>query len=312
MRRTHPSMSCTRASHLPTRLQSTEHAQIGQEQRTGTGCNTHQVLLSVSHTPSRTCSTLNLALWMLVRTPAISDSIRVSISLILSACTDDSSRIRPFSRFKSSRTPAVVRVISSRRRCLSFSTSAISLSFSDFIRTKSLRSRSWISDLSLAKSTFWVYVSRSASSRRTRPRDKLSMLSLMTSMSAVTRTSACSRLIPACSRRCTKALVSKCTPRTPNGVAPSMGAHASGAARALHGRTGGIRAMDTSGARTRPRGRSIDTLRAVIIAARDQKRRRAGYGYTRTDYEAAWLAWSRSKWPRLNSTLRFTALSSVG
>lgn len=50
-----------------------------------------------------------------------------------------------------------------------------------------------------------------------------------------------------------------------------MGAYASGATWVVQGRIGDMRAADTSGARTQPSGRSIEMLRAIIIAARDQK-----------------------------------------
>lgn len=93
-----------------------EHSEIGQEQCTCTCCHTDQILyeekrkgattvstsdiLPMFARDRLTCKTLNFALWILVRRPAISDSIRVSTSLILSACTADSSLIRPTHRAK--------------------------------------------------------------------------------------------------------------------------------------------------------------------------------------------------------------------
>jgi hypothetical protein len=79
-------------------------------------------------------------------------------SLIFNSCTLASSRILPFSRFRSSLTPACVRVICSRRAFLSFSTSERSRSFSLRMSWTSCFSSSLSSDLSWVKSTFWAYV----------------------------------------------------------------------------------------------------------------------------------------------------------
>lgn len=107
--------------------------------------------------PTRYCSVVALDDWMLVRRAAISCSILVSTSLILSSWPLLSSLIRPFSKFKSRRTPPCVRMISSRSRCFSFSMSAESRSFSALIMARSFFSMSWSSDLIWAKSTCWVY-----------------------------------------------------------------------------------------------------------------------------------------------------------
>jgi hypothetical protein len=90
---------------------------------------------------------LTLDVCIAVLNPAISCSILVSTSLIFSSCRLLSSRIRPFSKFRSNLTPACVRVISSRSRCFSFSISDISRSFSALSMAKSFFSINCISDL---------------------------------------------------------------------------------------------------------------------------------------------------------------------
>lgn len=74
-----------------------------------------------------------------------------------------SSRIRPFSRFKSRRTEAWVRPISSRSRELSFARSAAIFSWDDLVNCASVESAFSSSERSLAKSTFCVYAERSVS-----------------------------------------------------------------------------------------------------------------------------------------------------
>lgn len=107
--------------------------------------------------PTRYCNVVALDAWIFVFKFAISCSILVSTSLILSSCRLLSSRIRPFSRLRSKRTPAWVRVISSLSRRLSLSTSTTRRSFSVLIIDKSFLAINWSSDLDCAKSTCWVY-----------------------------------------------------------------------------------------------------------------------------------------------------------
>jgi hypothetical protein len=103
--------------------------------------------------PTRYCNVVAFEAWIFVLRLAISCSILVSTSLILSSCLLLSSRIRPFSRLRSRRTPAWVRVISSRRRRLSRSTSVVRRSFSVLSMDRSFLAMSWSSDLDWAKST---------------------------------------------------------------------------------------------------------------------------------------------------------------
>ena len=98
--------------------------------------------------------------------PATSCSILVSVSLIRISCPLASSRIRPFSKFKSRRTEACVRPISSRRRELSLARSAETRSWEERVSCASVESALRSSERSLAKSTFCVYVVRSESTRR--------------------------------------------------------------------------------------------------------------------------------------------------
>ena len=97
------------------------------------------------------------------RRPATSCSIRVSVSFIRISWLFASSRIRPFSRFRSNRTEACVRPISSRRREFSFARSAAIFSCEERVSCASVESALRSSERSLAKSTFWVYVDRSVS-----------------------------------------------------------------------------------------------------------------------------------------------------
>jgi hypothetical protein len=71
--------------------------------------------------------------------------------------------MRPFSRFRSSLTEACVREISSRNREDSFARSDVSLSCDERVSCDSVESEFSSSERSLAKSTFCVYVLRSAS-----------------------------------------------------------------------------------------------------------------------------------------------------
>jgi len=110
------------------------------------------------HTPISHCNVLNLTASNCVLAWLNSVSILVSVSLIFNSCTLLSSRILPFSRFKSNRTFACVRVISSRKRERNLSISEVNRSYwfvvckiSDFSRVD----RSW---RSLAKSTFSIRV----------------------------------------------------------------------------------------------------------------------------------------------------------
>src|SRR5277367_2237139 len=73
--------------------------------------------------------------------------------------------MRPFSRFRSSLTEACVREISSRNREDNFAKSDVSLSCDERVNCDSVESEFSSSERSLAKSTFCVYVLRSASRR---------------------------------------------------------------------------------------------------------------------------------------------------
>lgn len=95
--------------------------------------------------------------------PATSCSIRVSVSLIRISCPLASSRMRPFSRFKSRRTEACVRPISSRNREFNLARSAAIFSCDERVSCASVESAFSSSERSLAKSTFCVYVDLSES-----------------------------------------------------------------------------------------------------------------------------------------------------
>ena len=86
--------------------------------------------------------------------PATSCSIRVSVSFIRISWLFASSRIRPFSRFRSRRTDACVRPISSRSRELSLARSAAIFSCDERVSCASVESALSSSERSLAKSTF--------------------------------------------------------------------------------------------------------------------------------------------------------------
>lgn len=109
------------------------------------------------------CNVENLTASTRSRKPATSCSIRVSVSLIRISCPLASSRIRPFSRFRSRRTDAWVRPISSRRREFSLARSAEIFSWDERVSCASVESVFRSSERSLAKSTFWVYVDLSES-----------------------------------------------------------------------------------------------------------------------------------------------------
>lgn len=109
------------------------------------------------------CRVENLTASTRSRRPATSCSIRVSVSLIRISCPLASSRILPFSRFRSKRTDACVRPISSRKREFSLARSAAIFSCDERVSCASVESAFSSSDRSLAKSTFCVYVDRSES-----------------------------------------------------------------------------------------------------------------------------------------------------
>lgn len=117
------------------------------------------------------CKVENLTASTRSRKPATSCSIRVSVSLIRISWPLASSRIRPFSRFKSNRTDACVRPISSRSREFSFARSAAIFSCDERVNCASVESAFRSSERSLAKSTFWVYVDRSESITESRSLD---------------------------------------------------------------------------------------------------------------------------------------------
>ena len=110
----------------------------------------------VSDTHINHCSVENFTPSTLSLNPATSCSILVSVSLIFSSCTFASSLILPFSRFKSSRTLACVRLISSRSREFSFARSLVSRSCEARVRAVSVESAERSSERSFVKSTFWV------------------------------------------------------------------------------------------------------------------------------------------------------------
>ena len=114
-------------------------------------------------TPISHCKVENLTASTRSLNPATSCSMRVSVSLIRISWLLASSRIRPFSRFRSSRTEACVRPISSRSRELSFARSAVIFSCCERVACASVESELRSSERSLAKSTFCVYVDRSES-----------------------------------------------------------------------------------------------------------------------------------------------------
>lgn len=117
---------------------------------------------------------LTVSSWVLMF--EISVSILVSVSRIFNSWTLDSSRIRPFSRLRSSRTFAWVFAISSFNLCLSFSRSEVIRSWSDLTRLWSFFSSVCNSDRNFAKSTFCVYVVFSWSSLETSVRLRPSTL----------------------------------------------------------------------------------------------------------------------------------------
>lgn len=88
--------------------------------------------------------------------PATSCSILVSVSFMRISWLFASSRIRPFSRLRSSRTDAWVRPISSRSRELSFARSAPIFSCDERVSWASVESAFNNSERSFAKSTFCV------------------------------------------------------------------------------------------------------------------------------------------------------------
>lgn len=102
------------------------------------------------------CSVENLTASTRSLNPATSCSILVSVSLIRISWPFASSRMRPFSRFRSSRTDACVRPISSRRRELSLARSAEMRSCEERVSCASVESALRSSERSLAKSTFCV------------------------------------------------------------------------------------------------------------------------------------------------------------
>ena len=147
-------------------------------------------------------------------------SIRLSVSLIFSSCTLLSSRIRPFSRFKSSRTLALIFPTSSLNFCLNFSISTVRRSCSFFVDVKSFLSSVWSSLLSCAKSTFCWYVvywsalfasgvTLSCSSLVTIVRVRPMILSSMTSFRSSITACDCSGVKPWASSRWTTLSVSK-------------------------------------------------------------------------------------------------------
>jgi hypothetical protein len=111
------------------------------------------------------CRVENLTASTRSLSPATSCSIRASVSLIRISWPFASSLMRPFSRFRSSLTEACVREISSRNREDSFARSDVSLSCDERVNCDSVESEFSSSERSLAKSTFCVYVLRSASRR---------------------------------------------------------------------------------------------------------------------------------------------------
>lgn len=102
------------------------------------------------------CNVENLTASTRSLNPATSCSILVSVSLIRISWLFASSRIRPFSRFRSSRTEACVRPISSRSRELSLARSAAIFSCDERVNCASVESALSSSERSLAKSTFCV------------------------------------------------------------------------------------------------------------------------------------------------------------
>lgn len=114
-------------------------------------------------TPISHCNVENLTASTRSRKPATSCSMRVSVSLIRISWLLASSRMRPFSRLRSSRTEACVRPISSRSRELSFARSAAIFSCEERVSWASVESAFRSSERSLAKSTFCVYVDLSES-----------------------------------------------------------------------------------------------------------------------------------------------------
>jgi hypothetical protein len=102
------------------------------------------------------CRVENLTASTRSLSPATSCSIRVSVSLIRISCPFASSRIRPFSKFKSNRTEACVRPISSRSREFNLARSAAIFSCDARVSWASVESALRSSERSFAKSTFWV------------------------------------------------------------------------------------------------------------------------------------------------------------
>ena len=84
-------------------------------------------------------------------------SILVSVSLIFSSCTLASSRIRPFSRLRSSLIEFCARMISSRKRELSFAISDERRSYSARVAWYSVEWWVWRSERSCEKSTFSTF-----------------------------------------------------------------------------------------------------------------------------------------------------------
>ena len=125
------------------------------------------------------CNVENLTASSLSRNCAVSCSILVSVSFNFSSCTFASSLIRPFSRFRSSRTDACVRCISSRSLEFNFASSLVSRSWDARVNDDSVESAVMSSDRSFAKSTFCVYVAFSWSSRRTIVRVRFCMLEVV-------------------------------------------------------------------------------------------------------------------------------------
>lgn len=113
---------------------------------------------------------MNLTASMLALSNPISFSIRVSTSVIFVSLTLISSLILPFSRFRSSLTPAWVRLISSRSFCFNRVMSPRRRSFSARRLMKSVRSESSRDCLRAEKST---YGKRGAGGRAVRWREDM-------------------------------------------------------------------------------------------------------------------------------------------
>lgn len=131
----------------------------------------HNAFTHINH-----CNVVNLTCSSLSLNTATSCSILVSVSLIFSSCAFASSRIRPFSKFKSNLKLAKVLCTSSLNRAFSLAISFDNRSCDVRVSDDSVESAVRSSERSLAKSTFCVYVAFSWSSRRTMVRVRLRIL----------------------------------------------------------------------------------------------------------------------------------------